>query len=434
MKILVVGSGGREHALAWKIADSPLCTDLYCAPGNPGTAELGTNINIADNNIEELTRFAIEKKIDLVVVGPEEPIFMGLADRLAKVGIKSFSPCAEAGKLESDKAYAKELMRQYAIPTAEARVFTNYPDAKAYIASRDEPLVIKAAGPAKGKGVIVCDDPADALLAAEKIMVSKIFGESGEKLVVEEKLTGQEVSILALVDGRNIYVLESAQDHKAIGDNDTGPNTGGMGAYTPAPFINDHLCQQIERQILVPIVDAVNRSGCTFQGVLYAGLMLTTTGPKVLEFNTRFGDPETQPIIMRLKSDLVEALMATAEGKLDRITLEWDPRPAVCVVMASGGYPGKYETGKVITGLDAARSLSDTMVFHAGTKLNSQDEVVTAGGRVLGVTALGQTLGEAKRRAYQAAEKISFDGMYYRKDISDKALNTTSIKQTTTNK
>jgi len=422
MKIMVVGSGGREHALAWKIADSPRCSQLYCAPGNPGTAELGTNVNIADNNIDELVKFAKEKAIDLVVIGPEEPLQLGLADRLAEVGIKSFGPNAAAAQLEGDKAYAKELMRQYAVPTAEARVFTNYTDAKAYIASRDEPLVIKAAGPAKGKGVIVCDDPADALLAAEKIMVDQIFGASGEKLVVEEKLTGQEVSILALVDGRNIYLLESAQDHKAIGDNDTGPNTGGMGAYSPAPFVTDAILDQIERQVLVPVIDAINRSGSIFQGVLYAGLMLTTTGPKVLEFNTRFGDPETQPILMRLKSDIVEALMATAEGKLDEITLEWDTRPSVCVVMSSCGYPGKYEAGKVISGIDQTRSMPDTMVFHAGTKMDAQGRLVTAGGRVLGVTALGQTLQEAKRRAYNAVEKITFDGAYYRKDISDKAV------------
>ncbi|MFA5865907.1 MAG: phosphoribosylamine--glycine ligase [Phycisphaerae bacterium] len=422
MKILIVGSGGREHALAWKIADSPLCTELYCAPGNPGTAELGTNVNIADNNIDELVKFAKEKQIDLVVIGPEDPLFGGLADRLSEAGIKAFGPTAAAAQLESDKAYSKEMMRQYAIPTAEARIFTNYADAKAYIASRDEPLVIKAAGPAKGKGVIVCADPSEAMLAAEKIMVDKIFGASGEKLVVEEKLTGQEVSILALVDGRNIYVLESAQDHKAIGDNDTGPNTGGMGVYTPVPFLTEQILQQVERQVLVPIVDAVNRSGSTYQGVLYAGLMLTTTGPKVLEFNTRFGDPETQPIIMRLKSDLVEALLATVEGKLDEITLQWDPRPAVCVVMSSGGYPGKYETGKVITGIDETRSMPDTMVFHAGTGMDSQDRLVTAGGRVLGVTALGETLTEAKRRTYNAVNKIQFDGMYYRKDISDKGL------------
>lgn len=427
MKILVVGSGGREHALAWKIADSPQCTSLYCAPGNPGTSELGTNVAIADNNLDELVAFAKERQIDLVVIGPEEPLFLGLADRLAEAGIKCFGPTAAAAQLESDKAFAKELMRQYALPTAEARIFSNYADAKAYIASRDEPLVIKAAGPAKGKGVIVCDDPADALLAAEKIMVDRIFGDSGEKLVVEEKLTGQEVSILALVDGRNIYVLESAQDHKAIGDNDTGPNTGGMGAYSPAPFVTESVLQQIERQVLVPIVDAINRSGNVYQGVLYAGLMLTTTGPKVLEFNTRFGDPETQPILMRLKSDLVEALVATAEGKLDEITLQWDPRPAVCVVAASGGYPGKYETGKTISGIDDARSIPDTMVFHAGTRLDNEGRVVTAGGRVLGITALGQTLAEAKRRAYNAVDKISFDGMVFRRDISDKAFGSKQI-------
>jgi phosphoribosylamine---glycine ligase len=430
MKILVVGSGGREHALAWKIADSPQCTELFCAPGNPGTAELGTNVNIANNRVDDLVTFAREKHVDFVVIGPEEPLYLGLADRLAQAGIKSFGPTAAAAQLESDKAFSKELMRQYAIPTAEARIFSNYADARAYIASRDEPLVVKAAGPAKGKGVIVCDDPSDALLAAEKIMVDRIFGESGDKLVVEEKLTGQEVSILALVDGRNIYVLESAQDHKAVGDNDTGPNTGGMGAYSPAPFVTESVLQQIERQILVPIVDAVNRNGTVYQGVLYAGLMLTTTGPKVLEFNTRFGDPETQPILMRLKSDLVEALVATAEGKLDDVTLQWDSRPAVCVVMASGGYPGKYETGKAITGIDETRSLPDTMVFHAGTKTDAQERLVTAGGRVLGVTALGQTLAEAKRRTYHAVDKITFEGAYFRHDISDKALNGKNINGT----
>ena len=283
--------------------------------------------------------------------------------------------------------------------------------------------MVKASGPAKGKGVIVCDDPSDALLAAEKIMVDKIFGASGEKLVVEEKVTGPEVSILALVDGRNIYVLESAQDHKAIHDNDMGPNTGGMGAYTPVPFVSEQVLQLIERQILVPIVDAVNRGGNMFTGVLYAGLMLTTTGPKVLEFNTRFGDPETQPILMRLKSDIVEALLATAEGRLDEITLQWDTRSAVCVVMASGGYPGKYETGKIITGINEPLSVPDVMVFHAGTKLDDKGNLLTAGGRVLGVTALGETLADAKRRAYNAVSKISFEGMQYRKDISDKAAN-----------
>jgi phosphoribosylamine--glycine ligase len=422
MKVLVVGSGGREHALAWTLSRSPHVTKLFCAPGNPGTAECSTNVNISDNNIHDLVTFAKDENIDLVVIGPEDPLFGGLADRLAEAGIKAFGPCQQAAMLESDKGYCKELMRQYSVPTAESRIFTNYGDAKAYIASRDEPLVIKASGPAKGKGVIVCDDPADALRAAEKIMVDRIFGESGDKLVVEEKLTGQEVSVLALVDGRNIYVLETAQDHKAVGDGDTGPNTGGMGAYSPAPFVSDAVLGQIERQVLVPIVDAINRSGTRYNGVLYAGLMLTTTGPKVLEFNTRFGDPETQPIMMRLKSDLFEALMATAEGKLDEITLEWDNRPAVCVVMASGGYPGKYEPGMAISGLDEAKRIPDVMVFHAGTTKNSAGKVVTSGGRVLGVTALGETISKAKAQAYKAVEKITFEGVYYRKDISDKAL------------
>ncbi|NLE30255.1 MAG: phosphoribosylamine--glycine ligase [Phycisphaerae bacterium] len=422
MKVLVVGSGGREHALAWKLSSSPNVSKLYCAPGNPGTAECSTNVNISDTNIHDLVTFAKEEKIDLVVIGPENPLFGGLADRLGEGGIRVFGPTQQAAMLESDKAYCKELMRQYSVPTAESRIFTNYADAKAYIASRDEPLVIKASGPAMGKGVIVCEDPADALRAAEKIMVDRIFGESGDKLVVEEKLTGQEVSVLALVDGRNIYVLETAQDHKAIGEGDTGPNTGGMGAYSPVPFVTDSIIQQIERQVLVPIVDAINRSGTRYNGVLYAGLMLTTTGPKVLEFNTRFGDPETQPIMMRLKSDLFEALMATAEGKLDEVTLEWDSRPSVCVVMASGGYPGKYDPGMAISGIEEAQAVEDVMVFHAGTTRNNAGRLVTFGGRVLGVTTLGETLLDAKSRAYTAVEKITFDGAYYRKDISDKAM------------
>ena len=422
MKILLVGSGGREHALAWKIADSALVDDLYCAPGNPGIGEIATNIDIRDDDIEGIVSFAKDKAIDLVVIGPEAPLFAGLTDKLNAEGIKSFGPKASAARLESDKAYCKELMKQYSIPTAESRTFTNFEDAKAYIASRDESLVVKASGPAKGKGAIVCDDPADALLAAEKIMVDRIFGSAGDKIVVEEKLTGQEASVLAFVDGRNIYVLEPAQDHKPIGDGDTGPNTGGMGAYCPTPIVTEKIMQQVERQILVPIVDAVNREGTPFSGVLYAGLMLTTTGPKVLEFNTRFGAPETQPILMRMKSDLVEAMLATVDGSLDKITLKWDERASVCVVLASGGYPDKYETGKVITGIDDARAMPDIMVFHAGTKLNEQGQLVTAGGRVLGVTALGKNIAEAKRRAYNAVEKIHFDGMYYRKDISDKAL------------
>lgn len=428
MKVLVVGSGGREHALAWKIADSPLVDKLFCAPGNAGTAELGQNVNIKDTDVENIVKFAKEEKIDLVVVGPEAPLFAGLVDRLNEVGIKAFGPAAAAAKLEADKAFAKDLMKQYSIPTAEARIFTKFEDAKTYIASRDEPLVVKAAGPAQGKGVIVCNDPADAILAAEKIMVDKIFGSAGDRILVEEKLTGQEVSVLAMVDGKNIYILEPAQDHKPIGDGDTGPNTGGMGAYSPTPFMTDKILSEVESQIIVPIIDAINKTGTPFKGILYAGLMITNTGPKVLEFNVRFGDPEAQPILMRLRSDLVEAILATIESKLDDITLVWDPRPAVCVVMASSGYPGKYEKGKVISGIDDARSMNDVMVFHAGTAIDSDGNIITAGGRVLGVTALGRTIEDAQKRAYNAVSKIHFEGAYYRKDIADKAIKALKLK------
>ena len=309
-----------------------------------------------------------------------------------------------------------------AIPTAEGRVFDNFKDAKAYIASRDEAVVIKAAGLAKGKGVYVCDEPSDGILAAEKIMVDGIFGQAGAKVVVEEKLLGQEVSILAFVDGKNnIYIMETSQDHKPIGDGDTGDNTGGMGAYSPAPIVDDAMMSQITREILVPTVEGMNRSGKPYKGVLYAGLMLTPGGPRVLEFNVRFGDPETQPIMMRLKSDLLETMVAVCQDKLDKITLKWDKRPSVCVVMASGGYPGPYEKGKVISGIAEAAAIDDVMVFHAGTA-QKDGQIVTNGGRVLGVTAMGADIKAAQQRAYQACEKISFDGICYRKDIAAKAI------------
>jgi len=421
MKVLVVGSGGREHALAWKIADSPLVQELYCAPGNAGTAQLAENVSIADTDLDALLDFAKDKKIDLAVVGPEDPLVAGLVDRFTEHRIKAFGPCAAAAQLEGDKVFAKELMRHHAIPTAEARLFHDYQEARNYIATRDEPLVVKAAGLAKGKGVIVCDDPYQALLAVEKIMKDRIFGSAGDKVVVEEKLIGQEASVLALVDGKTIYVLEPAQDHKPIGDGDTGPNTGGMGAYSPTPVISNAVMHQVESQVLVPIIDALKRQDIDYRGVLYAGLMITTTGPKVLEFNVRFGDPETQPILMRLQSDLVETLLAVCEARLDRVELRWDPRPSVCVVMASGGYPGAYEKGKEIAGLQDAASIHDVQVFHAGTKL-VDGKAVTNGGRVLGVTALGRTIQDAQRRAYQAVEKIRFENAYYRRDIGDKAI------------
>jgi phosphoribosylamine--glycine ligase len=340
---------------------------------------------------------------------------------MGEAGVKAFGPSAAAAQLEADKAFAKQLMRASAISTAEGRIFERFSDAKAYIASRDEAVVVKAAGLAQGKGVMVCDDPADGILAAEKIMVDKIFGSAGDKVVVEDKLLGEEASILAFVDGRNIYVMESSQDHKPVGDGDTGPNTGGMGAYSPAPVVTEDMMDKITREILVPVVDGMNRNGTPYRGILYAGLMITSAGPRVLEFNVRFGDPETQPILMRLKSDLLEVCLAVCDRKLDQVTLRWDQRPAVCVVMASGGYPAAYEKGKKITGLREAEQLGNVVVFHAGTKKQNGD-IVTNGGRVLGVTALGDGIAQAKERAYQAVDRIKFEGAYYRRDIADKAI------------
>lgn len=421
MNVLLIGNGGREHAIAWKLAKSKELGKLYIAPGNPGTAKCGENVDIKADEYDKLVAFARDKKVGLVVIGPEDPLSDGLTDKFEAAGIKVFGPSGAAAQLEADKSFAKQIMKVNSIPTAESRTFDNFADAKSYIASRDEAVVVKATGLAKGKGVYVCDDPALGILAAEKIMEDKIFGKAGERIIVEDKLLGQEASILAFVDSRNIYVLESAQDHKAIGDGDTGPNTGGMGAYCPAPVVTDKLMDQIVREILVPTVDGMNRNGTPYRGILYAGVMLTQGGPRVLEFNCRFGDPETQPILARLKSDLLEAMVATCEGRLDKITLQWDPRPTVCVVMASGGYPDEYEKGKVITGIDEAESDKDVMVFQAGTAMQD-GKLVSAGGRVLGVTGLGNTIADAKAKAYEAVNKIKFEKAYFRTDIADKAI------------
>jgi len=421
MKVLLLGSGGREHAMAWKIAQSKKLTKLYTAPGNPGTAQFGENVDISATDIDKLVAFAKENGIGLMIAGPEAPLAAGVVDAFEAAGIKAFGSCKTAAQLESDKAFAKQLMRTCAISTAEGQVFDRFEDAKAYIASRDEAVVVKAAGLAAGKGVFVCDDPADGIIAAEKIMCDKEFGEAGDKIIVEDKLLGEEASILAFVDGRNIYVMESSQDHKAIGEGDTGPNTGGMGAYSPAPIVTDKLMDQINREVLVPIVDGMNRQGTPYKGILYAGIMVTAAGPRVLEFNVRFGDPETQPILMRLKSDLLEVMLAVCDEKLDEVTLEWDSRPSVCVVMASGGYPGSYEKGKIITGIEEANKLEDVFVFQAGTK-EQDGKLVTNGGRVLGVTAVGDDIASAQERAYEAVDKIKFEGSYFRRDIADKAL------------
>lgn len=414
MNVLILGSGGREHALAHALARSPRLARLFTLPGNAGTARLGTNVPGEPCDFKLVLDVTRRESIDLVVVGPEDPLAAGIVDALEKAGRRVFGPCAAAARLESDKAFAKQIMRQYAVPTAESRMFTEYKLAERYIATRDEPVVVKAAGLAKGKGAIVCDDPADAILAAENMLVKGVFGDAGRCIVVEERLYGREVSLLAVVDGRTSYLLEPAQDHKRLKDHDEGPNTGGMGAFCPSPLLDEAVLRQVQMQILVPMLDALVRADIHYRGVLYIGLMLTLAGPKVLEFNCRFGDPETQAILMRMRSDVLELLDATAAGRLEDVTVTWDPRPALCVVMASGGYPEKYPTGLPITGLP--EEADDLAVFHAGTRLQD-GQVVTAGGRVLGVTALGATLAAARERAYDAVRRIQFEGAQYRTDL-----------------
>ena len=421
MKVLLIGGGGREHALAWKLASSSQVTALYAWPGNPGMEPLAELVPGKVNDFDGITRFAREQKIDLVVIGPEDPLAAGIVDHLAKAGIKAFGPTKEAARIEADKWFAKELMRHQSVPTAEARSFTDPDAAEEYVRHRNEPLVVKAAGLAAGKGVTLCYRPSDALDAIRSTMRDRAFGEAGGRIVIEEMMRGPECSILAFIDRRNIYVMESAQDHKPIDDGDTGPMTGGMGAYSPTPVVSDAMLGQIERDVLVPVVDGLVREGIEYKGVLYAGLMLTSSGPRVLEFNCRFGDPETQPLMMRLKSDLAQVMMAVVEGRLDKITLEWDERPAVGVVASSGGYPGKYKTGIPITGIEQADALPDVKVFHSGTQRQG-GQFVTAGGRVLTVTALGDTIAAAQQRAYDAMQHIQFEGMHFRRDIAHQAL------------
>ncbi len=425
MRVMVIGGGGREHALVWGLAQSLRVEQVYCAPGNAGTAELAENLPIAVDDQDALVAAAKERSIDLTVVGPEGPLCDGIVDRFEKEGLRIFGPTAAAARLEGDKGYAKHLMKAAHVPTAEARVFEHYDSAREYVATRDTGVVVKAAGLAAGKGVSVCEDPAYALLELEKMMLDKEFGEAGAKVVVEELLKGPELSVLALVDGQTIYVLETAQDHKPVGEGDTGPNTGGMGAYSPAPIATPEIMAKVERDVLVPIVDALRNDGAPYRGVLYAGLMLTAGGPKVLEFNCRFGDPEAQAILARLDTDLFEILEAVVDGRLADAEIGWKDKPAVCVVMASGGYPGKYETNKVISGLDRADAMDDVVVFHAGTKPRGS-RTATSGGRVLGVTALGDDIADAKRRAYEAVDAITFEGAFCRRDIADKAIHPAS--------
>lgn len=427
MKVLVVGSGGREHALAWKISKSPRLTRLWVAPGNAGTALEAENVPIAADDIAGLVAFAKKEKVDLVVVGPEVPLTLGLVDALAKEKIRAFGPSKAAAQLEGSKIFCKLLLRQADVPTAEYQAFRDADSAMRYIKARypnerdKAPVVIKADGLASGKGVIVCSRRDDALEAIDRIARKNEFGRAGSQLIIEERLEGPEVSVLAITDGKTILTLPPAQDHKAAHDGDKGPNTGGMGAYSPTPVITPEMIETIEDQILVPSIHTMKRNRKPFRGVLYAGLMLTQTGPKVLEYNVRFGDPECQPLLMRLQSDLLDILEATVDGRLNEIDPPvWDPRPAICVVMASQGYPGEFEKGRVITGLEAANAIADVKVFHGGTKLQD-GQVVTDGGRVLGVTALGNSLAAAKLQAYTAVQAIRWPGAWCRKDISDKA-------------
>jgi phosphoribosylamine--glycine ligase len=421
MKVLLIGSGGREHALAWKIAQSPLCERLWAAPGNPGIAESAECVDLSVSDTDAIIQFAKDNEIGLVVVGPEDPLADGLGDAVREAGILCFGPVAAGARIEADKAYAKNIMRGASVPTAEARIFTDLQKAKDYVLSRDHGVAVKAAGLAKGKGVVVCPEPYQAVKPLEEMMDAKVFGDAGNTVLIEEMLTGQEATVLALCDGKSIYPMEPLQDHKPIGDGDTGPNTGGMGAYSPVPIVDDKAMDRIEREVLVPTVDAMRRDFGRYEGVLYAGLMFTSGGPKVIEFNCRFGDPECQPLMMRLKSDMLEVMIAVCEHRLEEITLEWDMRAAVCVVMSSGGYPDSYEKGHEITGIADADAMDGVKVFHAGTAMEG-GKLVNTGGRVLGVTALGDTIADAQKLAYEAVAKIHWKDCYYRKDIAGKAI------------
>jgi len=421
MKVLLIGGGGREHALAWKISQSKHCDALFVAPGNPGIAQCATCVDVDVDDHEAVIELARDRGVELVVIGPEDPLATGLGDAVRDAGILCFGPTAAGARIEADKVYAKNLMRAACVPTAEARIFTDLQQAKDYVLTREHGVAVKAAGLAKGKGVVVCPEPYQAVKPLEEMMGEKVFGSAGDSVLIEEMLTGQEASVLVFCDGKSIYPCEALQDHKPIGDGDTGLNTGGMGAYSPVPILDAAMMDRIEAEVLVPIVDAMRRDFGRYEGLLYAGLMFTSAGPKVIEFNCRFGDPECQPLMMRLKSDLLEIMLATATHKLDEVTIEWDPRPAVCVVMASGGYPGDYEKGHEITGIAEADAMTDVKVFHAGTATVG-GKLVNNGGRVLGVTALGDTVADAQKRAYEAVDKISWTDCYFRRDIASKAI------------
>ena len=421
MKVLVLGSGGREHALGVSLARSPRKPVLVFAPGNAGMAALGRCLPVKPTDLPAVLDLCRREAPDLVVVGPEDPLCAGVVDLLEKEGLKVFGPVKAGAALEGSKAFAKHLMTKYLVPTAPYRVFEDAARARTYLRETEQPVVVKADGLCAGKGVVVCEDRDEAMRAVDEILVQRKFGDAGARIVVEERLQGFEASVMAVTDGRTIAVLEPAQDHKRIFDGDRGPNTGGMGAYSPAPVVTPRVMEQVERDVLVPMVHGLGREKIAYRGVLYAGLMITKGGPRVLEFNCRFGDPETQVVLPRLKSDLLELMLATVEGRLGECDLEWDPRPAVCVVMASAGYPATAEKGVPIEGADEAGARPDTTVYHAGTAMDN-GRIVTAGGRVLGVTALGAGFAAARDAAYGAVHAIRIRGAQFRTDIGERAL------------
>ena len=416
MKVLVIGGGGREHALVWKISKSPKVSKIFCAPGNAGISRIAECVSIRADDVQGLLSFVKHNKIDVTVVGPEAPLVLGISDAFRSEGLKIFGPSKAASKLEGSKAFSKNIMLKYNIPTAEAGVFTDYDNAIEYIRKKGTPIVIKADGLAAGKGVIVATNEKEATDAVKAMMIDMVYGDAGKMIIIEECLTGEEASFLVFTDGRDIIPMPLSKDHKRVFDDDKGPNTGGMGAYSPVPGISDEMYLRIMDDIIVPVIEGLEREGYTYEGVLYTGLMITRDGPRVLEFNCRFGDPEAQPIIMRLSSDIMEIIEGVVGRRLGMVNVKWSDSASVCVVMASGGYPDKYRNGKIISGLNDVAGMEDVMVFHAGSAYNNEN-IVTAGGRVLGVTALGEDIGKAKEKAYEAVGKIYFDGMHYRKDI-----------------
>ncbi|WP_429162542.1 phosphoribosylamine--glycine ligase [Desulfitispora alkaliphila] len=420
MKVLVIGAGGREHALVWKLQQSPKVEKVFCAPGNGGIAQIAQCVDIKDTDVEGLLEFAVNEKIDLAIVGPEAPLVAGVVDKFREKGLRAFGPSQRAAEIEGSKALAKDIMEKYQIPTAKAATFTDVEKALNYVDELGVPCVVKADGLAAGKGVVVAEDVETAKKAVREMMEDKAFGSAGDKVVIEEFLRGEEVSILAFTDGKTVVPMVSSQDHKRAFDGDQGPNTGGMGAYSPAPIYTEQIEQIVMEQVLKPTIQGLAKEGRDYTGVIYAGLMITEEGPKVLEFNARFGDPETQPVLMRLETDLVEIIEAIEQEKLDEIEIKWSKEAAVCVVVASGGYPGSYEKGKLITGLDQVDE-NEAIVFHAGTKA-VEGKIYTNGGRVLGITAKGDTVAEAVKSAYKAIDVIKFEKMQYRKDIAHRAI------------